>query len=130
MSQIDCITELTTYAKILYTMETRKIRIGLTIIIVVIIGIICAGKVCIDANNKIQKWKHQVLYEIECSSIDNLLMLSSAREDIRERWGIENDKWPLGSCHFIWGRMQQIFKDEYGIDWKSPAECESDAHYD
>lgn len=78
MSQIDCITELTTYAKILYTMETRKIRIGLTIIIVVIIGIICAGKVCVDANNTIQKWKHQVLYEIECSSIDNFLILSSA----------------------------------------------------
>ena len=67
-------------------------------------------------------------WETYCAVKDEVT--ERAREDIRERWGIENDKWPLGSCHFIWGRMQQIFKDEYGIDWKSPAECESDVHYD
>lgn len=67
-------------------------------------------------------------WETYCAVKDEVT--ERAREDIRERWGIENDKWPLGSCHFIWGGMQQIFKNECGIDWKSPAECESDAHYD
>jgi hypothetical protein len=30
----------------------------------------------------------------------------------------------------IWGRMKEIFKEEYNIDWKSPSECEPDIDFD
>jgi hypothetical protein len=53
-----------------------------------------------------------------------------AKDDLRKEWNIKNDDWPLGSCHFIWDRMQQIFKEEYNIDWKSPAECAPDVCFD
>lgn len=34
------------------------------------------------------------------------------------------------SCHMIWARMKEIFKEEYNIDWKAPAECEPDVYFD
>lgn len=55
---------------------------------------------------------------------------SRAEEDLRKRWSIEDNKWPLGSCHMIWGGMKEIFKEEYNIDWKSPSECEPDIDFD
>lgn len=53
-----------------------------------------------------------------------------AEEDLRKRWNIEANNWPLGSCHMIWTRMKEIFKEEYNIDWKAPAECEPDVYFD
>ena len=28
----------------------------------------------------------------------------------------------LGYCHQFWGRKKEILREEYGIDWKTPAE--------
>lgn len=28
----------------------------------------------------------------------------------------------MGFCHTYWYRKKQILKEEYGIDWKSPAD--------
>lgn len=53
-----------------------------------------------------------------------------AEEDLRKRGNIEAYNWPLGSCHMIWARMKEIFKEEYNIDWKAPAECEPDVYFD
>lgn len=55
---------------------------------------------------------------------------SRAEEDLRKRWNIKDNNWPLGSCHMIWARMKEIFKEEYNIDWKAPAECEPDVYED
>ena len=30
----------------------------------------------------------------------------------------------------IWARMKEIFKEEYNIEWKAPAECEPDVYFD
>ena len=29
---------------------------------------------------------------------------------------------PLGYCHEFWSVKKRILKEEYGIDWKTPAE--------
>ena len=55
---------------------------------------------------------------------------SRARELVRKELNIKDDDRPLGLCHSIWERMKTIFKEEYNIDWKSPAECNPDARFD
>ncbi len=36
----------------------------------------------------------------------------------------------LGSCHKLWEYKKQIFKNEYGIDWLSPAELNPHVMFD
>jgi len=36
----------------------------------------------------------------------------------------------LGYCHRFWALKQRILKEEYGIDWKSPAEMNPDWFFD
>lgn len=36
----------------------------------------------------------------------------------------------LGICHFIWAEKQRILRDEYGIEWKSPAELNPGVLFD
>lgn len=56
--------------------------------------------------------------------------ISAAREDA-ERIALEElGGRPLGSCHFIWGRMREILKEQHGIDWYSPAEMNPGSCFD
>lgn len=36
----------------------------------------------------------------------------------------------LGSCHLYWETKQRILKEEYGIEWKTPAEMNPNVAYD
>ncbi|MBP9867136.1 MAG: hypothetical protein KBC41_03625 [Candidatus Pacebacteria bacterium] len=42
------------------------------------------------------------------------------------------EKFPegLGYCHVLWGRQQQILKEKYGVDWKSPSDMNPEIMYD
>ena len=35
-----------------------------------------------------------------------------------------------GSCHIYWEMEQKILKEDYGVEWKSPAEMNPDNAYD
>lgn len=35
-----------------------------------------------------------------------------------------------GACHAIWHEMREIFRDEYGIEWKSPQELNPRVRFD
>ncbi|MGF7059642.1 hypothetical protein [Brassicibacter mesophilus] len=35
---------------------------------------------------------------------------------------LDKQGYGLGSCHIYWSRKKQMLKG-YGIDWKTPAEC-------
>lgn len=35
-----------------------------------------------------------------------------------------------GYCHLFWAEKKQILKEEYGIDWKSPAEMNMNITFD
>ena len=36
----------------------------------------------------------------------------------------------LGFCHLFWGTKKKLLKEEYGIYWLTPAECNPDVMYD
>lgn len=36
----------------------------------------------------------------------------------------------LGFCHLYWMEKKRILKEEYGIDWRSPAELNPSACFD
>lgn len=36
----------------------------------------------------------------------------------------------MGRCHDVWGRMEQILKNEYGLVWYSPVKMNPDVLFD
>jgi len=36
----------------------------------------------------------------------------------------------MGYCHVLWGRQQEILKEKYGINWRTPAEMNPDVMFD
>lgn len=40
------------------------------------------------------------------------------------------DNMYLGRCHIYWKTKARILKDDYGIDWKSPAELNIGVMFD
>lgn len=36
----------------------------------------------------------------------------------------------MGTCHVVWQNEQKIFKEEYNIDWRNPAELNPDIRFD
>lgn len=45
---------------------------------------------------------------------------------------LKDEKFPegMGYCHVLWGRQQQILKEKYNIDWKTPSEMNPYILYD
>nr|MDO8088033.1 hypothetical protein [Candidatus Sigynarchaeum springense] len=39
-------------------------------------------------------------------------------------------KGRMGYCHLFWSAKQEILRDKYGIDWKSPQEMNPGTKYD
>jgi hypothetical protein len=35
-----------------------------------------------------------------------------------------------GACHILWGRQQDILKEKYGINWRTPADMNPDIMFD
>jgi hypothetical protein len=42
---------------------------------------------------------------------------------------LEERKIVIGSCHIYWARKKDLLK-MYGIDWKTPAECNPNVVFD
>lgn len=42
---------------------------------------------------------------------------------------LNEDGYGLGSCHRYWARKKELLKAQ-GIDWKTPAECNSSIIFD
>jgi hypothetical protein len=36
----------------------------------------------------------------------------------------------IGNCHLLWRLQKRILKEQFGIDWKTPAEMNPDIRYD
>ena len=36
----------------------------------------------------------------------------------------------LGFCHMLWGRQEEILREEYGIAWRSPDAMNPDVLFD
>ena len=47
-----------------------------------------------------------------------------ARQDLGDKYGL------LGTCHYVWHYKKKILKEEYNIDWKSPAELNPNTYFD
>ena len=47
-----------------------------------------------------------------------------ARKDLGDVYG------SMGTCHYFWDCKKKILKEEYNIDWKSPAELHPNIHFD
>jgi len=47
---------------------------------------------------------------------------------IKER--LKDEDCEIGFCHCYWGVKKQILHEDYGIDWKSPAELNPFTKYD
>ena len=45
---------------------------------------------------------------------------------------LKDEKFPdgMGYCHVLWGRQQQILKEKYNIDWKTPSQMNPYILYD
>lgn len=53
-----------------------------------------------------------------------------AEAEARKTLGLEEGAYCMGMCHMVWGNMKRIFKEEYGIEWKTPAELNPDCFFD
>ena len=52
-------------------------------------------------------------YDLECQSL-----------------GVNDGKYYRGMCHGIWYHKKRILKEEYGIDWLSPADLDPDTRFE
>lgn len=52
-------------------------------------------------------------YNLECKSL-----------------GVQDGKYYRGMCHGIWYHKKRILKEEYGIDWLSPADLDPDTRFE
>ena len=66
------------------------------------------------------------LWEQYCEIEDEVDKRASemARKDLGDVYG------SLGTCHYFWDCKKKILKEEYNIDWKSPAELHPNIHFD
>lgn len=42
----------------------------------------------------------------------------------------ENEKELFSFCHLYWGTKKKILKEQFGIEWQSPAELNPDINFD
>ena len=43
---------------------------------------------------------------------------------------LKDEPRKFGFCHLFWGTKKRLLKEEYGIDWLTPAECHPDYRFD
>lgn len=76
-----------------------------------------------------QQWQANILcgeYVLR-KEWDNLIDKVDAK--VHENLGIPIERY-LGFCHTFWQERKEVFKELYGIDWKTPAEMNPGAMFD
>lgn len=66
------------------------------------------------------------------NSVETIAKLSMVENDVNrkvEEILKDEPRW-LGFCHLYWSTKKRILKEEYGIDWLTPAECNPGVIYD
>ncbi len=72
---------------------------------------------------KTSRWLHDPIEDEEPTG--------SLIRRVRDRADAEVDpETGFGRCHAVWGRTKEILKQEYGIEWYSPAEMNPDIIFD
>ena len=66
------------------------------------------------------------------NSVETIAKLSMVENEVNrkvEEILKDEPRW-LGFCHLYWSTKKRILKEEYGIDWLTPAECNPGVIYD
>lgn len=60
--------------------------------------------------------------EIDTQERDPVIgkIIRQAQKEAEQQLKEEKFSEGVGYCHVLWGRQQQILKEKYAIDWKSP----------
>lgn len=66
------------------------------------------------------------------NSVETIAKLSMVEKEVNQKVDeiLKNEPRLLGSCHSYWSTKKRILKEEYGIDWLTPAECNPEIRYD
>ena len=59
--------------------------------------------------------------------------VDAAESEMRTKFpdlGFSRDDHMLGFCHVIWRYKKRILREDYGLDWQSPAELNPHIWYD
>ena len=83
-------------------------------------------KVCPDCGNKISPKYKEPKPGIACEVLDPEI----EKEVDAKVIAIIGEGGYLGYCHGFWATKKHILREEYGIEWKTPAELHPDICYD
>lgn len=75
---------------------------------------------CGDVPRRIGAWRSVRKDEVDENGVSRALLAEVGARAAREIFGDEHV--PFGGCYSVWERQKSILKDEFGIDWQSPAE--------
>ena len=66
------------------------------------------------------------------NSVETIAKLSMVENEVNRKVEeiLKDAPRRLGFCHLYWSTKKRILKEEYGIDWLTPAECNPDVIYD
>ena len=66
------------------------------------------------------------------NSEETLQRLAEVESEVEEKLNeiFKDDPKRLGFCHTYWAEKKRILKEEYGIEWFTPAECHPFKRYD
>ena len=70
---------------------------------------------------------------IEIADTVDEMAKEAAIEDHKQHFPdvhVSPSNFGMGFCHVIWRHKKRILKEQYGIDWKSPAEMNPHIWYD
>lgn len=85
--------------------------------------------------NQIQKKRLHLLFHPKpkfTNSEETLKKLALIEKEVDQKVEelLKDEKRLLGFCHLFWSTKKRILKEEYGIDWLTPAECHPDIRFD
>ena len=66
------------------------------------------------------------------NSEETLQKLAKVEKEVEEKLNekFKDEPQGMGFCHTYWDAKKRILKEDYGIEWFSPAECNPTAMYD
>lgn len=68
----------------------------------------------------------------DLNSNETLEKLAKIEKEVNEKVDtlLFDEPRGLGFCHMFWGTKRKLLKEEYGIEWLTPAECNPDVMCD
>ena len=69
--------------------------------------------------------EQQALYDTVKAEVDE-----RATRLAEKQWNLPKGGYKHGMCHLVWYHKKHIFKEEYGIEWNSPADMEPYTFFD